>query len=205
VSIHFRPLGAGSFELRADGDDGEARTLDARFVPYNTPTRIDARLTEEFLPGAFRAQLKDPSRIPLALGHIPHGGEVIGKVVSLREEADGLYGTARISQTRAGDDALALLRDGVYDAVSIGFREGQSTMVGNVTRRKSATLTELAIVMNPAYSDARVMAVRSQECPDCGCSLAPNGDMSPAAVRSMQEELDDIVARLRPLPARPLP
>lgn len=195
-SVLYRPLG-GDFEIRSGGGaEGDGRTIEARFVPYNVPTRIDAHLTEEFLPGAFRRQVRDP-RIPLALGHLPQGGTVIGKVVSLREEPDGLYGTARISNTTDGNNALELLRDGVFDSVSIGFRALQDSRGPNgIVQRRSAEVTELAIVLRPAYTGAKVLALREEDqaCPHCGHGAVE-------AVRSEPYEL----VKLRPMPLPPVP
>lgn len=158
--LFYRPIEAGALQLREGGD---GRTIDARLVPYNTPTVIHARLTEEFLPGAFRSQMKNPSAIRLFNGHGPHGGKLIGRMTELREMPDGLYGSARISAIRDGDEALELLRDGVLDSVSIGFREGRNVMRNGVTQRQSATLTEVAIVLEPAYQQAKVLAMRDAE------------------------------------------
>lgn len=160
--VFYRPLDAATVQIREDSD---GRTVHARLVPYNQPTVINARLTEEFLPGAFRAQMKDPARIRFALGHLSQGGTVIGRVTALEERSDGLYGTARISSTRDGDDALELLRDGVLDSVSIGFLEGKNRIRGNVTQRESARLTEVAIVLDPAYKEAQVLALREEQAP----------------------------------------
>lgn len=161
TEIEYRTTGIELAELRTVGD---GRTLTATFVPYGTSQRINDSLIEQFEQGAFRAQVKDPARVPLAYGHLPMGGKVVGRVTSLTETPQGLIGEARISATRDGDDVLELLRDGALSGVSIGFQPGQSIKrPDGVTLRRSARLTELAIVHQPAYDGARVLALREEE------------------------------------------
>lgn len=178
-AIVYRSIGL-DVELRSGGD---GRTLEGILVPYSKPTRIDNSLVEEFVPGAFAAQvramtpgrLNDPGtpRIPLCRDHIPLGGQIIGRVTGLREDALGLRGTARISNTTAGNDTLALLNDGVLSDWSIGFRMIQNRSSGAVTQRIQSHLTELAIVPQGAYGSlASVGAIRAANgqltCGSCG-------------------------------------
>lgn len=200
-TVFYRSLGdlGSEIEIRADGD---GRSLTGLLVPYGRPQRINARLTEEFVPGAFRAQVGDPGRVPLFNKHSVHGGSIIGRVTELREQSDGLYGTARVSNTTAGNDALELLRDGVLPgggAWSIGFREGQNSTRGTVTQRKTATIFELALVDKPAYPEARVLAMRGA-CPTCGHVAEVEGDGE-----EHRAESGLVVPMLRQLPLPPLP
>lgn len=157
----FVDLGS-DIEIRS-AKNGE-RIVTGIAVPYNRPTRIDRSLVESFAAGSFRAQVKNPSRIPLAREHLPLGGSLIGRVTLLRDDAAGLYTEARISPTALGDETLALIEDGALDSFSIGFREGQNKRQGDGTiLRLSAHMTELAVVMKPAYEGARVLATRSED------------------------------------------
>lgn len=185
-------------QLRSGGD---GRTLSGLLVPFDTPTVINPSLTEMFVRGTFAKQVRAPGRIPLAMNHIPLGGEIIGKVLSLREDTAGLYGEARISDTRAGNDAMELLRDGAMDSLSIGFVEGQNQYRDGVTTRRTATMTELAIVNRPAYPQARVQSLRAA-CPECGQAFADDhpGLPLPEESRSNSELAAIILAELRPLP-----
>lgn len=149
-------------ELRASGD---GRTVDLFLVPFNRPQRINSTLTEQFDGGAFRAQQDNLSRVPLAWGHLPHGGKVVGKMTELRSGNGGLVGTGVVSKTSAGDDLLALLSDGaIPPAVSIGFRSMvDRKAAGGVVIREQAFLTEVAFVQQPAYHEAMMVAMREQE------------------------------------------
>lgn len=155
-------------EVRSVGD---GRTVTGIAVPYGRPQRIDATLTEQFRKGAFAASIKAAHRVPFAREHLGMGGTLIGKLTALRDDAAGLYFEARVSPTVAGDETLALLRDGALDNVSIGFRARQDRRLPDGTiERVTADLRELAVVLEGAYGEhALVSAVRSVDTQPCGC------------------------------------
>lgn len=195
----FRANPEYAIELRVGGD---GRTVSGIAVPYNTPQRINAHLMEGFLPGSFARQAAAPSRVPLARDHLPLGGKPIGKVTLMREDAAGLYVEARVSNTPLGNDTLELLNDGVLSNWSIGFREGQNQMRGATTWRKTATMTELAIVNRGAYGDAAsVLAVREAledehlECPHCAAL---------ALREASTVDVAELIRSVRPLPLPPM-
>ena len=195
-SILFRPLGEdGDVEIRATGT---GRLLSGIAVPWNRPARIDSTLTESFRSGAFDRQVRSPGRIPLAGGaHFRDGGKPVGRVTLLRNDAKGLYFEAPVSAVAAGDEVLQLLNDGVFEHVSVGFRAQQDARGANgVLERVTATMTELAVILQGAYGDhAKVLAVRSA-CPTCGYQ-----DAEPEHERSNVEAASLVIAGLRPLPA----
>lgn len=147
-------------EVRSGGD---GRTIVGIAVPYNRAQRIDARLVEQFAPAAFRAQLGAVHRVRFAREHVKLGGALIGRTMLLRDDAAGLYGEWRVSRTVLGDETLELIKDGALRELSIGFLEGQNRrLAGGVTERVTATLTEVAVVVQGAYGDgATVAAVRA--------------------------------------------
>lgn len=160
--MEFRNLDelGSDMEIRSDGD---GRTISGIAVPWNRPTRINDKLTEEFMVGAFDKQLKAPNRIPLAREHMPLGGQLIGRVVALRNDKKGLYVEARVAETSLGEETLALLREKALEHWSIGFRDLQNLRTSSgVTQRVKAQMVELAIVLQGAYGDhAAVGAMRS--------------------------------------------
>src|SRR6218665_2962206 len=90
--------------------------------------------------------------------------EPIGRVISHRDTDQGGEITAVISATTAGDDALALARDGVLSRHSIGFRFDQyrideSSDVPHITHTR-ARVDEVSLVPFPAYEGAVVTGVR---------------------------------------------
>ena len=109
MTIEYRQL--QELEVRAEGD---GRTIYGIVVPYGKEQRINANLTEVFMPGAFAQQTRAAHRVKLLVNHdlkMP-----IGRATLLREDSAGLYGEFRISDTNAGNEQLQLIEDGVIDA-----------------------------------------------------------------------------------------
>lgn len=94
--------------------------------------------------------------LPLLWQHDP--ARPIGRVVSLKEDRQGLRMVAAISTgCRDGEDALALLRSGAVDGLSFGYR------VKSARRRPAGgrellkvELIECSVVTLPMHEDARV-------------------------------------------------
>jgi hypothetical protein len=142
-----------TLELRADG-----RTIVGTVVPYDTPTKIGG-YTETFVPGAFADA--DPANVPLTTVH-DRESLPIGRALSLTDTPAGLEAELRVSETRQGDEALTLVRDGAVSGLSIGFVpvEDRWSPDRTIVERVKARLIEISLVAFPAYSTARVMAVR---------------------------------------------
>jgi hypothetical protein len=150
-------------EIRSDGT---GRTVHGILVPYGQVARVSdggPAYEEEFASGAFArdiaARAGDFRGVKLLLQHDHR--DPIGRAVDLRDDAAGLYGAFRVSNIARGEEALELLRDGVLDSFSIGFRALHSTRRGTVTVRERAGLRESSLVTFPAYAGALVAGVRA--------------------------------------------
>jgi HK97 family phage prohead protease len=141
-------------ELRADG-----RTIAGIAMPYNSPTKVGGYV-ERFLPGAFADA--DPAQIPLTTVH-DRESLPIGRAVRLTDTQAGLEAELRVSETRLGDEALTLIRDGAATGLSVGFIpvEDHWDQARTIVERVKAKLVEISLVAFPAYADARVLAVRA--------------------------------------------
>lgn len=152
------------------------REVDVRIVPWDR--QINTVIGPEmFMRGAFEGT--DASKILLmGLEHEMHLGlsqngtpkltrRPIGKGISLDERDDGAYMTFRVAKTAAGDEYLALAVDKVVDGVSVEM--GHNARVAYEQRNgrrttlvKWADLRAVAPTYQPAYTEARVLAVRSE-------------------------------------------
>lgn len=170
----FRP----ELEIRAASKGGDGRTVEGLAVPYGTPQRIDSTLVEQFARGAFNHVISAPHRVKFSREHLSYGGALIGKAIELRDDAAGLWGAWRVSATPVGEETLELLRDGVLDELSVGFRTRQDRRLADGTiERVKADLLEVAVVLQGAYGrGALVSAVRraqdQDEAATCSCSGA---------------------------------
>lgn len=159
MTTHETPdLEIRSFQVRAT--DPENRELTGLAVPYNQPTDIGRYYREAFAPGS--VQLQDGGK--LFWQHT----DPIGRITDSRETNEGFEITARISETVRGDEAYTLLRDGVIDQMSVGFRPVEQTEttgeddVLTITRTK-VNVFEVSLVPFPAYAGAKVHEVRNNQ------------------------------------------
>jgi HK97 family phage prohead protease len=144
--------------------DGTGRTISGIVVPYDTPARVSdggPAYMEKFQRGAFAQTINHGvERIKLLQQH-DHDLYPLGRAVNLREDAAGLYGEFIVSDTQAGRDVLALVRDGALDSFSVGFRPINHTQDGEVTVRTEVALREVSVVTFPAYADAAITGLRA--------------------------------------------
>jgi len=144
----------------------EERIIEARIAPIGEAHELYPGVAEMFLPGSFTRSGLNEGRIAVKLetGH-GHAGPVVGRLGDLEERSDAVYGTLRISETRDGDDALALARDGAV-GISIGFLIGDGATRSikdgiETTEIRSVDLREVTLTGTPVYQSAEPIAVRS--------------------------------------------
>jgi HK97 family phage prohead protease len=192
---------APELQVRAASKGGDGRTIEGIAVPWGVRQRITPWLDEQFARGAFNHQLAAPNRVRFARDHF----RLIGRAVELRDDAAGLWGAWRVSKTDAGEETLELVRDGVLDQLSVGFRERQNRRLDDGTvpgfeylERVTAQLVEVSVVMEGAYGDgAGIAGVRSA--PSCSCGSRAAAPAEPAGT----PRLDRLRAVLDALPALP--
>lgn len=156
----------------ADLTPGDGRTIDVRIVPYGERITHNDGLggvpkgvpyEEEWLPGVFNHQLNAAHRIVGNVEHEPGIGGMVARGLTLREANDGFYGTLRALENVNGDAALELVREGVFDGVSLEARPVKSTRsTSGVIQRVKANLFAIAFTRFAAYKGAQVLAVREE-------------------------------------------
>lgn len=159
----FRP----DLEIRTAGD---GRTVHGIAAPFDRPAQIaegGLRFAETIRRGAFTKTLQGRTRQIKFLSQHRRDDNPLGVFTELREDAAGLYVEARVSETRAGDDVLALVRDGALDGWSIGFGVIRERWNNDRSQRDllELRLAEVSLVTFPAYDDARVVGVRADGSP----------------------------------------
>jgi HK97 family phage prohead protease len=87
--------------------------------------------------------------------------------VELREDPTYLVGSFKVTKGDRGDHLLDLVASDELRGVSIGFEAGQSqrddTPDGPLVQRlRVKRLPEVSLVDQPAYPEARVLAVRAE-------------------------------------------
>lgn len=163
MSDVLRRTHAVDLEIRGDG-----RTIAGIAVPFGQEATIferGRRYVETFVHGAFARTIRERGdKVKLLVQH-DRQSLPIGRATMLREDRNGLYGEFRVSETRQGDEVLALVRDGALDSLSVGFRPIAAGDRWNADRtrveRTEVALPEVSVVPFPAYDGARITGVRS--------------------------------------------
>jgi len=109
--------------------------------------------------GAFSKSLTEwrsgKKRVPVLLQHDPT--KPIGLILELREDDRGLYMLCELVDTADGRDAATLLKRGVIDGLSIGFRTRASRPMKSGGRELTdIDLMEISVVTWPANANALV-------------------------------------------------
>lgn len=141
------------------------RVIDMIAAPYNEPTKVFRRrlgqwVEERFAPGAFTGVVGD------VLVNRAHDLErPIGRVVKFHpNDPRGLRTEIRVAKTSDGDDLLELAGEDLL-AASVGFSIPVGGEVWTENRSKvtivRAALHHIAMTGDPAYTGAKVLAVRS--------------------------------------------
>lgn len=117
-------------------------------------------------PGAFRASLARPERVKMLWQHDPRAP--IGVWERIDETADGLAVRGRlVLEVQRAREALALLKAGAVDALSIGFSVPRGGAVFDrekaLRRITRIELWEVSVVTFPANQRARIARVKARE------------------------------------------
>ena len=150
---------SNTFAVEAAGPDGQdRRTITGIAVPYNTFATVSDGTNVQFAPGSLSVEGKAPK---LYMYH--DSTQAVGLVAERVDSPEAMYFTARVSNTRAGDEALVLASDGVIDAVSVGVNptEFKYDDAGNMTIIKGDWV-ELSLVPQGAFAGATITQVAAE-------------------------------------------
>ncbi|MGH3499951.1 MAG: hypothetical protein ACRDQA_03465 [Nocardioidaceae bacterium] len=130
----------------------ESRTIRGLAVPYGKPA------TSRGQQWMFSQGTLDFSRAKML---IDHEGKAIGKVAEVNDRTDGAHVALSVARGAAGDEALQLAEDGVYDGLSIGLGPDVKASRGRdgVNRVSGGTVREVTTTAFPSFDDARVTSV----------------------------------------------
>lgn len=148
--------------------DTEERIVTLIAIPYEQSTSVPFRgevWSEVVQRGAFAGIENSTHTYRVNRDHDKR--RLVGKIVNYYpEREEGLVVDAYISKTELGDETLQLAKDGILGA-SVGMAIRPTDQVldrrngSRVRRIRRAFLDHLALVPDPAYQGAEVLAVRS--------------------------------------------
>ena len=139
------------------------RTVSARILPFGDVGDNGNRWV--FAPGSVHVPA-EVRRVKLLADHDSGNlRSLLGAAVSITEQEDGLYGVFRFADTEPANHAIALIKSGILDGVSVGLSFGENVEaeynsdmdIFFVT--SGAILRETSLVSIPAFDDARVEGI----------------------------------------------
>jgi hypothetical protein len=128
----------------------------------------------------------------------------VGLVAERVDSPEAMYFTAKVSNTRAGDEALVLAADGVIDSVSVGVNptEFKYDDEGNMTIL-AADWVELSLVPTPAFAGATISQVAAEAPQVETPKEEPKMETSPAVVEETVIPTAPIFAQAKREPRLP--
>lgn len=170
--MEARTLNVTGLRLRDTNDTSDGMTLEGVAVPFNQRYALFSDYAEVIDPDCDFGTRKT---VKVSREH----GDLIGKLTDMRSEADGLHVVAKLADTESGREAAELVREGVYDGFSIGFRPVENRVIDSddgVTEvhRRKVDLFEVAVTGIPAYPAAEITSQRSQTTTTNNESEAPS-------------------------------
>ena len=144
------------------GDENRPARIAGIAVPWDVVATVSGGQRVKFLRGAF-----DLSQKPAKLLENHDMSQLRGVVNALSDSDAGLEFEATLADTRASKDAIALLKAGAYDSVSVGANPVQFKYdkAGVMTVSK-AQLIELSLVAVPAYAEAVITEIAASADPE---------------------------------------
>lgn len=144
----------------------EERIVEMIAVPYDEEAVVEYRgelWRESFLRGSFNGI--EERQNPIRANRDHDRTRTVGKAVAFDPtHSSGLLSEVRIAPTPLGDETLALAAEDML-SISVGFGvRGSDQILDRPYRKiKRAFVDHLAFVESPAYTGAKVLAVRSND------------------------------------------
>jgi HK97 family phage prohead protease len=147
---------AASFELKREPDE------DGIFEGYASVFGVVDQGMDVVERGAFAKSLGSGRKVKMLWQH--DVSQPIGIWEEVREDEKGLFVRGRLlKEVAKGREAMALLRAGALDSMSIGYRTiaASDEANGRVRKLMEVELHEISLVTFPMLPDAKITAVKS--------------------------------------------
>jgi HK97 family phage prohead protease len=144
------------------GDENRPARIAGIAVPWDVVATVSGGQRVKILRGAF-----DLTQKPAKLLENHDMSQLRGIVNSISDSEAGLEFEATLADTRASKDAIALLKAGAYDSVSVGANPVQFKYdKAGVMVVSKAQLIELSLVAVPAWEQAQITEIAASADPE---------------------------------------
>lgn len=114
-------------------------------------------------PGAFRNSLAKSGSLAVKLLYQHAAEQPVGRWLKFEERARGLYAVGELFlATQTAREAAELVRAGIVDGLSIGYRTRKASKANGARRILDADLWEVSIVTFPMAPKARLARIGDQ-------------------------------------------
>jgi HK97 family phage prohead protease len=137
------------------------REISGLIVPFNSAGYTSAGEVV-FEKGAFGNITA--SKIKLLRDH--DIAQPVGRMIQVNETAQGLEATFKLGSSTRAQDTLLEASEGLKDGLSIGAKLDQWSEKDGVIYVSAATIKEVSVVTEPAFSEARIALVASATEPE---------------------------------------
>lgn len=148
---------SAAIELKAlDEDKGEFEGHAAIFDKADSMNDI-------IVPGAFKKSLRTHPKKKVKMLRQHNMADIIGVWDTIKEDSDGLFVKGRLLlQLQKAQETFILLKEGVLDSMSVGFRTvvDEYDSVKQIRKLLEVKLFEISLVAIPAQKDALVTSVK---------------------------------------------
>jgi HK97 family phage prohead protease len=175
------------------GDADRPARIAGIAVPWDTVATVSDGQQVRFARGAF-----DTAQKPAKLIENHDLTQLRGVVNALQDTDEGLEFEATLADTRASRDAVALLKAGAYDSVSVGAQPTKfTTDAEGVMTVTEAALVELSLVAVPAFKEAVITQVAATEPADA----EPEQEQDPENTEQETQEMSEAKIEAEPIEA----
>ena len=135
------------------------RTISGKIVPFDGEIGQTSAGKVIFEKGSI--EIPDSPKPKLLLEH--DAKKPIGRMVSYREDENGMYATFKISNTTRGNDALIEASEQLRSGLSVGVEVIDGKRENGVYRVLKSKMEETSLVQAAAFKSAEVLSVAASE------------------------------------------
>lgn len=188
------------FSSPIEAADGERRIIAGVVVPFNQIGNTSAGPVM-FERGSIA--IHDTAKVKLLLQHQPNA--ILGRAQSFKTTDQAIYGSFKISNSNAGQDALIMASEDLISGLSIGVDVQKSEPKDGYLLVKAARMMEVSLVESPAFTAAQVTRVAASESETVEAATSTSTTTITTTVTTTETESEDVMPTAPETPTPEVP